>query len=77
MDLVSRRVPVRGRRVGQVVAARLSIRIICVDGAAALIFSEEFLNLPIVHAGANRELEIFLGDGVPVLENTMMLAKSR
>lgn len=32
-----------------------------------LIFAQQLLDFPYILLGANRELEIFLGDGIPVL----------
>jgi hypothetical protein len=38
-----------------------------VHRASALVIRKEFLNFPVVLFGSDREFEIFLGDGVPVL----------
>lgn len=50
-----------------VVRCRLGVVVVHVDGAAVVVLREELLDLPVVHSGADREFEILLGDGVPVL----------
>ena len=40
---------------------------ILVDCISAVVFGEEFLDFPVVLLGADRELEVFAGDGIPVL----------
>lgn len=37
------------------------------DCVSSVIFGEEFFDFPVVLLGANREFEIFAGDGIPVL----------
>ena len=40
---------------------------IVIDGSAAVLFRQELFDLPVVLLRADAELEIFFGDGVPVL----------
>ena len=57
------------RRSGVVllVVERGSIFGLLVDGSALVFFGQEFFDLPVVLLDADREFEIFAGDGVPVL----------
>lgn len=60
----------RGRgRVWVVVGAGLTIRVVGVYCSSALVFGEELLHFPVVHPGSHRELEVFLGDRIPVLSS--------
>lgn len=63
------REPLRGgrRRVGVVVGARLAVGVLRVQGPAPLVLWQQLLDLPVVHARSDGELEILLRDGVPVL----------
>lgn len=58
-----------------VVRAGLGIWVVHVDSAPALLLGQQLLDLPVVHPSSNREFQIFLGDGVPVLQ-TSLLVKS-
>ena len=42
-------------------------RAILIDGIPAVILGEELLYFPVILFGAHAELEVFSGDGVPVL----------
>ena len=42
---------------------------ILVDSGSAVIFGEEFFDFPVVLLGADREFEIFAGDGIPILSS--------
>lgn len=60
-----------------VVRARVAIRILGVDGCAAIFLGQELLDFPVVHSGADGKLEIFLGDGVPVLQDDYNQGRER
>lgn len=57
--------------------SRVGIIRVLVDGSSGVIFREEFFDLPVVLLGANRELEVLAGDGIPVLIHVSYLAKEK
>jgi hypothetical protein len=44
------------------------LALILVDGCAAVVIGEKFLNLPYIRFCADGELEVFPSDGVPELK---------
>ena len=65
--LVRKASVVRISLVVGVVVRRIGVIRVLVDGASVLVFGKEFLHFPVVLFGAHGELEIFAGDGVPIL----------
>jgi hypothetical protein len=59
-----------------IVTARVTILIISVDRGSTFVFGEKLLDFPVVGPGADRELEIFLGNRIPVLSGFRQLQES-
>ena len=67
MRLILCRVSCLCRRGVHVVASARPIRIVSVDCRSSIVFGEELFDFPVIYPGADRELEIFPRDRIPVL----------
>ena len=48
-------------------SAGVAVRVFAIDGGAAFVLGQQLLDFPIVHFRADRELQVFLGNRIPVL----------
>ena len=61
-------------RVAERICAACILRnTVMIDGTPSVIFREELFDFPISLFGADTEFEIFFGNGVPILSNTLAL----